>query len=374
LERVRRLFEVGELLRDTTVRVVVTCGTGGVGKTSVSAALAVSAAESGRHVVLVTVDPAKRLATALGLEGLGGEPQPVPGITGGTLDALMLDMTQTFDDAVRSHAPKNRVDEVLRNPFYKALSTSFSGTQDYMATEKLGQLYEQARSTGRWDLIVVDTPPSRSALDFLDAPARLDKLAEGPVLQLLAPSNGPLKLIGAGLSQVTWLISKVIGSKALSDLQVFATAFETVMGGFRRRAGVVRKLLASPATAFVIVASPRKAALDEARYFVGQLRDRGTTARGVVVNRVSPAVSLSREAEESLKQQPEAYDWWQTSWVTWRAQRSRMVSSLPVSLPITLARTLEREVTDLEVVRELGLLLVDGAGLAQEDERPVIDV
>jgi anion-transporting ArsA/GET3 family ATPase len=374
LERVRRLFEVGELLADRTVRVVVTCGTGGVGKTSVSAALAVSAAESGRHVVLVTVDPAKRLATALGLEGLGGEPQPVPGITGGSLDALMLDMTQTFDDAVRSHAPKNRVDEVLRNPFYKALSTSFSGTQDYMATEKLGQLYEQARSTGRWDLIVVDTPPSRSALDFLDAPARLDRLADGPVLQLLAPRSGPLKLIGAGLSQVTWLISKVIGSQALSDLQVFASAFETVMGGFRRRAGVVRKLLASPATAFVIVASPRKAALDEARYFVSQLRDRGTTARGVVVNRVSPAVSLSREAEESLKQQPEAYEWWQTSWVTWRAQRSRMVSSLPVSLPVTLARTLEREVTDLDVVRELGLLLVDGAGLAQEDEGPVVDV
>jgi anion-transporting ArsA/GET3 family ATPase len=374
LERVRRLFEVGELLADRTVRVVVTCGTGGVGKTSVSAALAVSAAESGRHVVLVTVDPAKRLATALGLEGLGGEPQPVPGITGGSLDALMLDMTQTFDDAVRSHAPKNRVDEVLRNPFYKALSTSFSGTQDYMATEKLGQLYEQARSTGRWDLIVVDTPPSRSALDFLDAPARLDRLADGPVLQLLAPRSGPLKLIGAGLSQVTWLISKVIGSQALSDLQVFASAFETVMGGFRRRAGVVRKLLASPATAFVIVASPRKAALDEARYFVSQLRDRGTTARGVVVNRVSPAVSLSPEAEESLKQQPEAYDWWHTSWVTWRGQRARMVSSLPVSLPVTLARTLEREVTDLDVVRELGLLLVDGAGLAQEDEGPVVDV
>ena len=370
----RRLFEVGELLADRTVRVVVTCGTGGVGKTSVSAALAVSAAESGRHVVLVTVDPAKRLATALGLKGLGGEPQPVPGITGGSLDALMLDMTQTFDDAVRSHAPKTRVDEVLRNPFYKALSTSFSGTQDYMATEKLGQLYEQARSTGRWDLIVVDTPPSRSALDFLDAPARLDRLAEGPVLQLLAPRSGPLKLIGAGLSQVTWLISKVIGSQALSDLQVFASAFETVMGGFRRRAGVVRKLLASPATAFVIVASPRKAALDEARYFVSQLRDRGTTARGVVVNRVSPAVSLSREAEESLKQQPEAYDWWHTSWVTWRGQRARMVSSLPVSLPVTLARTLEREVTDLDVVRELGLLLVDGAGLAQEDEGPVVDV
>lgn len=155
----RQLFDIGELISDRNVRVVVTCGTGGVGKTSVSAALAVAAAESGRQVVLITIDPAKRLATALGLEGLGGEPQPVPGITGGSLDAMMLDMTRTFDDAVRSHAPRNRVAEVLENPFYKALSTSFSGTQDYMATEKLGVLYEQAQATGRWDLIVVDTPP-----------------------------------------------------------------------------------------------------------------------------------------------------------------------------------------------------------------------
>jgi len=371
---VRRLFEVNDLLSDLDVRVVVTCGTGGVGKTSVSAALAVAAAESGRQVVLVTVDPAKRLATALGLEGLGGEPQPVPGITGGSLDALMLDMTQTFDDAVRSHAPKNRVEEVLHNPFYRALSTSFSGTQDYMATEKLGQLYEQAKSTGRWDLIVVDTPPSRSALDFLDAPARLDRLAEGPVLQLLAPSSGPLKLIGAGLSQVTWLISKVIGSKALSDLQVFASAFETVMAGFRRRATVVRKLLASPAAAFVIVASPRKAALDEARFFVGQLHDRGTTARGVVVNKVSPAVPLPPEAEESLRLDPQAYDWWRAGWTTWRAQRTRMVTALPTTLPVTLVRTLEREVTDLDVVRELGSVLVDGARLSEQDEGPVVDV
>ncbi|MBI4899652.1 MAG: ArsA family ATPase, partial [Actinobacteria bacterium] len=281
---------------------------------------------------------------------------------------------QTFDDAVRSHAPKNRVAEVLRNPFYKALSTSFSGTQDYMATEKLGQLYEQAQATGRWDLIVVDTPPSRSALDFLDAPARLDRLAEGPVLQLLAPSSGPLKLLGAGLSQVTWLISKIIGSKALADLQVFASAFESVMGGFRRRAAVVRTLLSSPAAAFVIVASPRKAALDEARFFVGQLRDRGTTARGVVVNRVSEAVSLSPEAEAALTSAPEAYHWWRTSWVTWRAQRSCMLKALPASLPVTLVRTLGREVTDLDVVRELGSVLVDGAGLAEEDQGPVGDV
>lgn len=370
----RTTFDVTALIADPDVHVVVTCGTGGVGKTSVSAAIAVAAAESGRRVVLITVDPAKRLATALGLAGLGGDPQPVPGITGGTLDALMLDMTQTFDDAVRSHAPRNRVDEVLRNPFYKALSTSFSGTQDYMATEKLGQLYEQSRAGDRWDLIVVDTPPSRSALDFLDAPARLDRLAEGPVLQILAPSSGPLKLISAGLSQVTRLISTIIGSKARSDLQVFASAFETVMTGFRRRAAKVRKLLASPATAFVIVASPRKAALDEARFFSDQLHGRGTTARGVVVNRVSPAVSLTPTAESELSEQPEAYEWWQRSWVTWRAQHTRMLTALPTSLPVTLTPTLEREVTDLDAVRELGLLLGGGAGLAEEHESPVLDV
>lgn len=370
----RRLFDVAELLADREVRVIVTCGTGGVGKTSVSAALAVAAAESGRHVVLVTVDPAKRLATALGLAGLGGEPQPVPGITGGSLDALMLDMTQTFDDAVRSHAPRNRVEEVLRNPFYKALSTSFSGTQDYMATEKLGQLYERSLADDRWDLIVVDTPPSRSALDFLDAPARLDRLAEGPVLQLLAPSSGPLKLIGAGLSQVTWLISKIIGSKALSDLQVFASAFETVMTGFRRRAGVVRTLLASPAAAFVIVASPRKAALDEARFFVDQLRGRRTTARGVVVNRVTPAVSITAATEAVLIEHPASYEWWRASWVTWQAQHARMLAALPDSLPVTLATTLEREVTDLDAVRELGLLLAGGVGLYEEHGAPVVDV
>lgn len=370
----REVFDVPALLGDTGVQVIVTCGTGGVGKTSISAALAVSAAEAGRHVVLVTVDPAKRLATALGLEGLGGDPQPVPGILGGSLDALMLDMTQTFDDAVRSHAPANRVDEVLRNPFYRAMSTSFSGTQDYMATEKLGQLYEQAQADGRWDLIVVDTPPSRSALDFLDSPARLDRLAEGPVLQLLAPTSGPLKLIGAGLSQLTWLVSKVIGSKALSDLQVFASAFETVMGGFRRRAAVVRALLASPAAAFVVVASPRKAALDEARYFVGQLRERRTTARGIVVNRTSPAVELPDEIVDELRTRPETYAWWRTGWATWRAQRARMLTALPSSVPVTLVRMLEREVTDLDVVRELGSALSRGAGLAEEDVGPVLDV
>ena len=146
------------------------------------------------------------------------------------------------------------------------------------------------------------------------------------------------------------------------------------MTGFRRRAAVVRALLASPAAAFVIVASPRKAALDEARYFSDQLRGRQTTARGVVVNRVSPAVSLTSAGEAELLDHPDAYDWWRSSWVTWRAQHARMLKALPVSLPVTLAPTLEREVTDLDAVRELGLLLSRGAGLSEEHEAPVLDV
>ena len=299
----RRLFEVGELLSDRNVRVVVTCGTGGVGKTSVSAALAVSAAEAGRHVVLITVDPAKRLATALGLEGLGGEPQPVPGITGGSLDALMLYMTQTFDDAVRSHAPKTRVDEVLRNPFYKALSTSFSGTQDYMATEKLGQLYEQARSTGRWDLIVVDTPPSRSALDFLDAPKRLGSFLDGRFIRLLAAparvgGRAYLKVFTTGVNIVTTAMTKLLGGQMLADVQTFVAALDTMFGGFRERADHTYALLSDSATQFIVVAAPERDALREASYFVDRLDEEGMPLAGLVVNRVhrvsAPGLSAAR--------------------------------------------------------------------------------
>ncbi|MDO5285893.1 MAG: ArsA-related P-loop ATPase [Actinomycetia bacterium] len=368
------VFDVAALVGDRRVKVVVTCGTGGVGKTSLSAAMALRAADSGRRVVLVTVDPAKRLATALGLDRLGAEPEPVPGVGGGSLDALMLDMTHTFDEAVRSHAPANRVEAVLHNPFYKALSTSFAGTQDYMATEKLGQLYEAAQQTGRWDLIVVDTPPSRSALDFLDAPARLDRLADGPAMRLLAPKSGPLRLLNVGLSQATALVSRVIGSQALSDLQVFASAFESVMEGFRRRADRVRTLLASPATAFVVVTSPHSAALTESRFLVDRLRQRHQTeARGVIVNQLPVPVPVSAADQARLAAVPAAYAWWQSTWARYRHQRDAVATALGDEVPVTVVPVMAREITDLPAVRELGALAAAGTGLGEQDEAAVLD-
>ena len=151
-------LDVDALIDDPATKVVVCCGSGGVGKTTTAAALAVRAADRGRRTVVLTIDPAKRLAEALGLTTLSNEPKPVTGVTGADLHAMMLDMRRTFDDMVYAHATADRADQIISNPFYQSISSSFSGTQEYMAMEKLGQL----RSRDMWDLIVVDTPPSRS--------------------------------------------------------------------------------------------------------------------------------------------------------------------------------------------------------------------
>ncbi len=166
-------LDVDALLADPATRTIVCCGSGGVGKTTTAAALAVRAAESGRSVVVLTIDPAKRLAQSMGLVELGNEPRPVKAIdrsAGGSLDAMMLDMKRTFDEIVEAHSDPDRAAVIFANPFYQSMSSSFAGTQEYMAMEKLGQLRTTADAEGRWDLIIVDTPPSRSALDFLDAP------------------------------------------------------------------------------------------------------------------------------------------------------------------------------------------------------------
>src|SRR5918994_656871 len=162
-------FDVDAIIADRQAKIMICCGAGGVGKTTASAALAVRAAEAGRKVVVLTIDPARRLAQSLGIGELGNTPRPVAGVGPahrGSLDAMMLDMKRTFDDVVIAHAPPDKAAAMLQNPFYEALSTSFSGTQEYMAMEKLGQLQHQAEADGSWDLIIVDTPPARSALDF----------------------------------------------------------------------------------------------------------------------------------------------------------------------------------------------------------------
>ena len=229
------------------------CGSGGVGKTTTAAALGLRAAERGRHVVVLTVDPARRLAQSMGLTSLDNTPRPVPGATdaqrggpggGGSLHAMMLDMKRTFDEIVEAHADPDRAAQILANPFYQSLSSSFAGTQEYMAMEKLGQL----RRADEWDLIVVDTPPSRSALDFLDAPQRLGRFLDGRLLRLLtAPAKvggrAYLKVLNAGFGMVTGVLTKILGAQVLRDVQTFVAALDTMFGGFRERAEYTYQLL-----------------------------------------------------------------------------------------------------------------------------------
>jgi anion-transporting ArsA/GET3 family ATPase len=280
-------LDVDALLADRSTNIIVCCGSGGVGKTTTSAALALRAAEQGRQVVVLTIDPARRLAQSMGIEKLDNVPRPVPGVAsdGGSLDAMMLDMKRTFDDVVESQASPEKAAQILSNPFYVALSSSFAGTQEYMAMEKLGQLHATARSTGRWDLIVVDTPPSRSALDFLDSPERLSSFLDGRFIRLLlTPAKGPARLMTAGLGLITGALTKVLGASMLRDVQTFVAALDTLFGGFRQRAQRTYQLLQARGTAFVVIAAPEPDALREAAYFVERLNEERMPLAGLVVN------------------------------------------------------------------------------------------
>jgi anion-transporting ArsA/GET3 family ATPase len=287
-------FDVDALLADRDIGIIVCCGSGGVGKTTTSAALALRAAEQGRKAVVLTIDPARRLAQSMGLTELDNTPRPVRGVDtrrGGSLDAMMLDMKRTFDEVVEAHASPDKARQILSNPFYQAVSSSFAGTQEYMAMEKLGQLHAEAIGPdghGRWDLIVVDTPPSRSALDFLDAPERLASFLDGRFIRLMtAPARGPARLFSAGLSVVTGALSRVLGAQMLRDAQTFIAAFDTLFGGFRARADHTYRLLQAEETAFVVVAAPAADALREAAYFVERLSEEHMPLAGLVVNRVT---------------------------------------------------------------------------------------
>ena len=295
-------LDVDALLDDPETGIIVCCGSGGVGKTTTSAALALRAAERGRKVVVLTIDPARRLAQAMGIEELDNTPRPVAGVgDAGSLDAMMLDMKRTFDEVVEAQATPEKAKLILENPFYIALSSSFAGTQEYMAMEKLGQLQRDARAAGTYDLIVVDTPPSRSALDFLDAPERLSSFLDGRFVRLLlAPARGPARIMTAGLGLVTGALSKILGGQFISDLQTFVTALDTVFGGFRARAEQTYALLQAPGTAFLVVAAPEADALREAAYFVERLNEDRMPLAGLVVNRASPAGQGSLSADEAM--------------------------------------------------------------------------
>ena len=301
-------LDIDAVIDDQSVRILVCTGAGGVGKTTTAAALAVRAAEHGRKVCVLTIDPARRLAQAMGLTALDNIPRRVTGIHsangGGSLDAMMLDMKRTFDEVVEAHADADRAAAILANPFYQALSSSFAGTQEYMAMEKLGQLRKQADADGRWDLIVVDTPPSRSALDFLDAPERLGAFLDGRFIRVLtAPARGAGRGLGrlaaAGFGLFTGVLSKVIGAQVLVDVSTFVAAIDTTFGGFRERADQTYALLKDPGTAFLVVAAPEPDALREASYFVERLTQDQMPIGGLVLNRVQ-AVDSTLSAERAI--------------------------------------------------------------------------
>ena len=305
-----RVLQVDPLIDDPHTRIVVCCGAGGVGKTTTAAALGLRAAERGRKVVVLTIDPARRLAQSMGIDSLDNVPRRVKGVEGGgELHAMMLDMKRTFDEIVEAHADRERAAAILSNPFYQSLSAGFAGTQEYMAMEKLGQL----RSRDEWDLIVVDTPPSRSALDFLDAPKRLGSFLDGRLIRLLtAPAKlggrAGMKFLNVGMSMMTGTLGKLLGGQLLKDVQTFVAAMDTTFGGFRTRADATYQLLQAPGTAFLVVAAPERDALREAAYFVERLAAEDMPLAGLVLNRVhgSGAAQLSAErahaAAENLEE------------------------------------------------------------------------
>jgi anion-transporting ArsA/GET3 family ATPase len=266
--------------------VVVCAGPGGVGKTTVSAAIALHAARSGRRACVITVDPARRLADALGVEALTNVPTPVEGTFSGTLHALMLDTKGTFDDLIDRHARSEAQGDAIRNNrIYQNLTGMLSGTQEYMAMEKL---YELTQSD-LFDIVVVDTPPTRNALDLLDAPRRLTRFLENRLFRaLLAPTRASLRVLSLATQALMRTISRVAGAEIVQDAVDFFQAFEGMEEGFSARAHAVRELLADPATAYVLITSPRSDSIEETTFFAARLADTGVEPAALVVNRVHP--------------------------------------------------------------------------------------
>ena len=274
--------------------VLVCCGSGGVGKTTTAAVIGIEAARRGRNVVVVTIDPAKRLADALGLaNGLTGEPQRVAiddatgDATGsGELWAMMLDTPAMFERVVRANAPDPaQADRIVENRFYRNIAGALSGTQEYMASEALHELHGDPR----FDLVVVDTPPSRNALDFLDAPGVLTRFLDHKLFKLLMmPTRTGLRVLTVATQPLLRAVGRVVGSDVLADAVAFFQAFAGMDVGFRQRAEAVTALLRADSTRFVLVASPQRDTITEATWFADQLAEQGFSVHATIVTRLHP--------------------------------------------------------------------------------------
>ena len=360
--------------------VIVCCGSGGVGKTTTAAAIGLRATAAGRRVVVVTIDPAKRLADALGLvDGLAAAPQRIELTEGNGVDgemwAMMLDAEATFDDLVRREAGDDaQVDRILSNRFYRNIAGALSGTQEYMASEMLHQLHVDER----FDLVVVDTPPSRNALDFLEAPGVLARFLDHRVFKLMMlPTKGGLRIIGTASQPILRAIGRVVGSDVLADSVAFFQAFAGMEAGFRERAAAVMALIRADATAFVIVTSPHHDTIDEAVWFADQLAAQGVGHEGagaeiVIVNRVHPAFGPGTADDARAAAEKAVADGDGVLAALWnnaadlRAAREReLVVVGPLAELMSAARLafvplLERDVHDLDGLRSIAGHLGDG--------------
>lgn len=287
--------------------VIVCAGTGGVGKTTIAAALGVAAAYRGDRVCVLTVDPARRLKDALGVSHLGNDPVKLDGPWPGELWALMLDPQETFDGLVKRYAKDQaQIDEIMSNRMYRALAQSLSGTHEYMAAEKLYEL----STSGRFDTVVVDTPPTRNALDFLDAPGRLARFLENRLFRLLlAPTRAYLRAVSVPLQALLRTISKVAGAEIVDDAIGFFRAFDGMEDGFRDRFRHVANLLSSKRTGFVLVVAPRQDSIEEAEYFARRLMKESMEVAAIVVNRLHPSFdvdtgSLQQELSKADQDSP----------------------------------------------------------------------
>jgi len=368
-------LNIDAILTNPDKHIIVCTGSGGVGKTTTAAALGLRAAELGRNVCVLTIDPARRLAQAMGLTELDNTPRPVPGISNGSLSAMMLDMKRTFDEVVESHSDPERAQKILSNPFYEALSSSFAGTQEYMAMEKLGQL---RADESEWDLIIVDTPPSRNALDFLDAPARLGSFLDGRLIRIItAPARGAGRGIGRiaamGFGIFTNVLSKLLGAQVLADVGNFVADIDTTFGGFRERADATYALLKDSGTEFIVVAAPERDALREASYFVERLNQDGMPLGGLILNRVQevPETGLTQDQVLAAAQKltAEGTGDLTASLLELHAQRMeikerqkhlalRFTAAHP-TVPVQPVPAMSQDVHDLAGLREIGAALAN---------------
>jgi anion-transporting ArsA/GET3 family ATPase len=278
-------------------RIIVCCGSGGVGKTTTAAALAVEGARQGRRTCVVTIDPARRLADAFGLDSLTNTPRRIDGAWCGELWALMLDTKSTFDDAVTRYArDEAQTEAILGNRLYRNLRDALSGTQEYMAVEKVYQLHQE----GGFDLIVVDTPPTRRAMDFLRAPNHLTRLLDNRAIRMLFMPSRYLRTISFAAQAPLRAAAKLVGAETFLDTVAFLRAFDGMQVGIRSRAQRVAELFAEPSTAFVLVVAPRQDAIDEGRFFAGRLCESDIPVQALIVNRLHPRFDAEPVATPSV--------------------------------------------------------------------------